>query len=271
LDDAETIARALSEHKPWAVINAAGWARVDDAETHAPASRAANTDGAVRLGRACRDQDLPFVAFSSDLVFDGRGTRPYVESDAPAPVNVYGAGKVAAERALLALGGKPLIVRTAAFFSAYDPHNFAARVLRTLAAGQMVEAAEDLVVSPTHVPDLVDAVLDLLIDGEIGLRHLANGGAVSWAQFGRQLATALDLDAGLVRGVPAAGFGWPAARPAYAALGTERGLILPGLDSAIQRFARTMREAGFAEDGSGASPAQARVAQAFDVKAATGR
>ncbi|MDB5427891.1 MAG: dTDP-4-dehydrorhamnose reductase, partial [Phenylobacterium sp.] len=189
-----------------------------------------------------------FTGFSSDLVFDGRRDRPYVEGDAPAPLNVYGASKARAEAEILGLGCQVLIVRTAAFFSPYDPYNFAAQVLRTLAAGQAFAAAEDLVVSPTYVPDLVGAVLDLVLDGETGLRHLANDAAVSWADFARQVAGALDLDAGLVQGVPAASFGWPAARPAYAALSTERGRIMPPLDNAIARYAAVVREAQFAAE-----------------------
>ncbi|MDB5426054.1 MAG: dTDP-4-dehydrorhamnose reductase, partial [Phenylobacterium sp.] len=203
LDDEGSIARVLEAAQPWAVVNAAGWVRVDDAEADPAGCMAANAEGAVRLARACRDRGLPFTGFSSDLVFDGRRDRPYVEGDAPSPLNVYGASKARAEAEILGLGGQALMVRTAAFFSPYDPYNFAAQVLRTLAAGQAFAAADDLVVSPTYVPDLVGAVLDLVLDGETGLRHLANDAAVSWADFARQVAGALDLDAGLVQGVPA--------------------------------------------------------------------
>jgi dTDP-4-dehydrorhamnose reductase len=250
LDDEAAIDRVLRAVQPWAVINAAGWVRVDEAEAAADACMAVNALGALSLARACRDLDLPFVGFSSDLVFDGRSDQPYVESDRTAPLNVYGVSKAQAERTILELGGKPLMVRTAAFFSAFDPHNFAAHVVRTLAAGKVLDAAEDLIVSPTHVPDLVDAVLDLLIDGETGLRHLANGGAVSWAEFGRRISAALGLDRTLIRGVPAASFGWAAERPAQVSLGTERGFILPPLETAIERFARTMRASDFAAENS---------------------
>ena len=138
-----------------------------------------------------------------------------------------------------------LMVRTAALFSPYDPHNLAAHVVRTLSGGLQFAAAEDLIVSPTYVPDLVEAVLDLFIDGETGLRHLANAGAVSWAEFARRVARAADLDADLVRGVPARSFGWSAARPAYAALGTARGEIMPSLDHAIARYAAMISQAEF--------------------------
>jgi len=248
LDDGASIARVLDSAQPWGVINAAGWVRVDDAEAEPAGCFAANAEGAVRLAKACRDRDLPIVAFSSDLVFDGRAGRPYLEADEPAPLNVYGASKARAEQAILDLGGRSLIVRTAAFFSAYDPHNFAAHVLRTLAASQPFPAADDLTVSPTYVPDLVDSVLDLMLDGETGVRHLANEGAVSWADFARAVARAVDLDAGLVGSAPAARFGWPAVRPAYAALGTERGQLMPPLENAIARYAAVMRESQFAAE-----------------------
>lgn len=253
LDDDNGMLRALGAISPWAVINAAGWVRVDEAEANPAACMAANAAGALRLARACQTHDLPFATFSSDLVFDGLASRPYVESDPVAPLNVYGASKALAERSILQLGGRALILRTAAFFSAYDPHNFAAHVFRTLAAGERLEAANDLIVSPTHVTDLVDATLDLLIDGETGLRHLANQGAVTWAAFAIQIAKALDLDPTLVHGLPAASFGWAAIRPASVVLGTECGLVLPRLDAALSRFAQDIRASGFAGEGTSVS------------------
>jgi dTDP-4-dehydrorhamnose reductase len=248
LDDADLIAGVLDAAEPWGVINAAGWVRVDEAEGEADGCLAANADGAVRLARACRDRGLPFVGFSSDLVFDGQAGRPYVERDAPSPLNIYGLSKARAEAEILDLGGAALMVRTAAFFSPFDPYNFAAHVRRTLTRDEVLEAAEDLVVSPTYVPDLVDAVLDLAIDVETGVRHLANGGAVSWAEFARRIARALDLDERLVEGRPAAHFGWPAARPAFAALATERGQVMPSLENAIARYAGLANEVEFAAE-----------------------
>jgi dTDP-4-dehydrorhamnose reductase len=248
LDCAASIERALEGIAPWAVINAAGWVRVDEAEQQPGACLAANTDAAIRLARACAVRGLPMVGFSSDLVFDGRLGRAYVEGDRPHPLNVYGRSKAEAERAVLALGGPALMIRTAAFFSPYDPHNFAAQAARTLAAGRPFEAAADLVVSPTYVPDLVDATLDLLLDEETGLRHLANDGQVTWAEFARKLACALGLDAELVRDRRHGEFAWPARRPRSVPLATERGAAMPSLDEAVARYAAVMAEADFAPE-----------------------
>lgn len=267
LASARSIAEALDRHRPWTVINAAGYVRVDEAEADRAACMDANAAGAVRLARACDARGVGFVGFSSDLVFDGRLGRPYLEGDAVRPLNVYGQSKAKAERGVLDLGGRAMIIRTAAFFSPYDPHNFAFQVVRSLSRDEVFTAADDLVISPTYVPDLVDAALDLAIDGETGLWHLANEGAVTWAQFARRIAQAVGLDSGLVRDAAARTLGWAAERPASAPLASGRGRLMPTLDNAIERYAATLLAAEFlaeaeaAVDRSPAShqPTEARV------------
>ena len=236
IEDEAAARRILAELKPSAVINTAGFVRVDEAEREVDACMAANADGAGRLAGVCAAEDVPFVTFSSDLVFDGRKGAPYLESDAPNPLNVYGRSKAEAERLVAEAGGRSLIVRTAAFFQAHDPHNFAVHVLNALRAGNGFAAPDDAVVSPTHVPDLVDATLDLVIDGETGLWHLASPGAASWAEFARMIGRAAGLDERRIEGRPWRGFGWPATRPANVALDSQRGALLPPLEAAIARF-----------------------------------
>ena len=241
LGDPGSVASALDAIRPWSVINAAGYVRVDDAEREADACFAANCEGVRTLARACAERDLPLLAFSSDLVFDGAKGSAYVEEDAPAPLNAYGRSKAAAEAAVLEAGARGLIVRTSAFFSPHDPHNFAHAVAHTLAAGRTFRAAADQTVSPTYVPDLVDTALDLMIDGETGVRHLANRGAVTWAEFAVRLAEALGLDPDLVEPVAGASLGQVAARPTHVELGTRFGPIMPSLDDALARYAAAVR------------------------------
>ncbi len=236
--------RAIERFRPWAVINAAGWVRVDDAEADPAGCHAANALGPAHLARACAEAGVPFVTYSSDLVFDGRKGGPYHEGDLPSPLCAYGRSKAAAEAAVLSAGGRPLVIRTAAFFSPHDPHNFAQAVVRSLSGGQPFRAACDLTVSPTYTPDLVDASLDLLIDGETGLWHLANPGAVTWSDFACRLARAVGLDERLIVPVPAADFAWPAPRPAFAPLESRRGALMPPLDDAISRFAHALGPVG---------------------------
>ena len=243
LTDPAAITAALDAHQPWVVINAAGWVRVDEAEEHVEDCFRANGEGAALLARLSAERGIPTVHFSTDLVFDGRACVPYLESDEPAPLNVYGRSKRAAEEAIARLPGSHLIVRTAAFFSPFDPHNFAVHVTDGLARGETQLVPDDEVVCPTYVPDLCDAVLDLAIDGESGLWHLTNGEALSWAAFGLRLATACGLDTSEISPVTGASLNRPAPRPAFSALASARGALLPSLEDAIERFARVRRQA----------------------------
>jgi dTDP-4-dehydrorhamnose reductase len=232
--------RALDELEPWAVINAAGYLRVDDAEREVEACMRANTDGPVALARACARRGIPLVTYSTDLVFDGVARTPYVESAAVAPLNVYGRSKAEAEARVSAVHPGALIIRTSAFFGPWDEHNFLVKTLRRLARGETVDVAHDQQVSPTYVPDLAHASLDLLIDGEHGVWHLANLGSTSWADFARIAADRRGLPT-RVRDVPGTAFGLPAHRPSYSVLGSHRGRLLPSLESAVDRFCNECR------------------------------
>jgi len=233
--DGASVDGALDGLRPWAVVNAAGYVRVDDAEREPEACVRENRDGPAVLAEACAARGIPLVTFSSDLVFDGAAVAPYVESDAVAPLNVYGQSKAAAEAAVLSRAPHALVVRTSAFFGPVDSFNFVTLALDTLRREGRLHADAETIVSPTYVPDLVHATLDLLVDGESGIWHLANRGAVSWFELARRAAAAVDLDARLVEPVPAPEL--PAARPPYSVLGSERALLLPELDDALARYA----------------------------------
>lgn len=262
--DESSVQAAIARWRPWAIINTAGFVRVDDAEACEGvgidgATRAMGADNADRcwrdnargaevLARACGEADIALVNFSSDLVFDGRKGVPYVESDVPAPLNAYGRAKAAAERAALRHCARALVIRTAAFFSPWDEYNFITRSLATLRRGERVQAADDQLITPTYVPHLVEAALDLLIDGEVGLLHLANRideapGAVSWAAFGHEVARAAGLDADAVVPVPGRRLGQRAARPAHAGLASERLWPMPSLARAIGDYLRDVSRA----------------------------
>jgi dTDP-4-dehydrorhamnose reductase len=245
--DASAVDAVLRRIQPWAVINAAGYVRVDAAEVDTEACRRDNVDGPITLAAACRRHSLPLVTFSSDLVFDGSTARPYIESDGVAPLNAYGAAKAEAERRVLDLLPSALVVRTSAFFGPWDEYNFATRLLRSIRGRRVSPAPHDCTVSPTYVPELANAVLDLLIDGEGGIWHVANQGAVTWYEFGQAIAQRLDAPTSLI-----APCGWrdvwqPARRPAYGVLGSERGLLLRPLPDAIDEYCAHMA-AQFAEE-----------------------
>ena len=105
-----------------------------------------------------------------------------------------------------------------------------------LERGERFPAADDVVVSPTYVPDLVNTALDLLIDGERGLWHLASRGETTWAGLAQDAAARAGVPARTLEPVASEELGWTAPRPPYSVLGGERGLLMPELDSALARY-----------------------------------
>jgi len=225
----DSIAAALDRYKPWAVINTAGFVRTWEAAERQDECFKANVTGPEQLARACKLHGIPLVTFSSDLVFNGRLGRSYVEPDEPAPVCEYGRSKAQAEARLLSIDADALIVRTSAFFGPWDRFNFLFNTVEQLTRGEDVFASDKSIVSPTYVPDLVHATLDLLLDQEKGIWHLTNQGAISWHELACQIADRAKLDPGRII-IPDDDV------RADTSLTSNRGLLLRPLDGAIDDF-----------------------------------
>lgn len=230
--DQESVRAVLERLQPWAVVNAAGFVRVNDAELERAACYRDNTVGVSVLAAECSRRGLPLVTYSSDLVFDGTKSSPYVESDSVRPLNTYGWSKATAEKKAMELHDRTLVIRTSAFFGPWDEYNFISIALRTLSKGLPFEAESDSVVSPTYVPDLVNSSLDLLIDGETGIWHLANRGEIAWPDLARNVAERAGYSTDLI----CTGTAARVATPRYSVLGTERCSLLPSLDNALDRW-----------------------------------
>ena len=228
--DEESMAVALQAHKPWAVINTAGFVRTWEAEEKADECFRSNVTGPELLAKACKLHGIPLVTFSTDLVFDGKLGRSYVEPDEPAPTCEYGRTKAEAEARLMEIDSDALIVRTSAFFGPWDRHNFLFKTVERLRRGDEVFASDKTVVSPTFVPDLVHATLDLLLDEETGIWHLTNQGAISWHELAREIADRAKLDSSRI--VVA-----DEDEPSDTSLSSTRGLLLRPLDRALDDFA----------------------------------
>ncbi|MDB5196058.1 MAG: dTDP-4-dehydrorhamnose reductase [Flaviaesturariibacter sp.] len=234
--DRTAVTQAVERFKPWAIINAAGYVRVDDAEREADICYRENVVGPTNLAAVCQQKGIKLISFSSDLVFDGEKGEPYVESDVVNPLNVYGKTKAEAEKHLLTVNPSSLIIRTSAFFGLWDKYNFLHWVESNLSMGMPVPVAADTHISPTYVPDLVHSTLDLLIDDEKGIWHLANRGSITWADLAKLCARRLRVNASLIRPQQTTAFQYPAARPLYSVLESERGNILPSLENALDRY-----------------------------------
>ena len=234
ITDEVSIEAALKRYKPWAVINTAGFVRTWEAEEKFDECLAINATGPELLGRACKAAGIPLVTFSSDLVFDGKLGRPYVEPDALAPACAYGRSKAEAEARLMAIDADALIIRTSAFFGPWDRYNFLFDTVERLRRGEDVFASDRTIVSPTYVPDLVHATLDLLLDEETGVWHLTNQGAISWHELATQMADRAKLDAGRVIAIQSD-------EPSDTSLTSKRGLLLRPLDRALDDFTQHSR------------------------------
>lgn len=232
----ENIVKAIEDLKPWAVINTTGFVKVDEAETNRELCYALNTEAVKNVADACNKKGIQFMTFSTDLVFDGQKKRPYLEQDKAAPLNYYGFTKSQGEK--LALDNFPhsLIIRTSSFFGPWDRYNFAHYLLNNLENDETTFVVDDITVSPTYVPHLVNAALDLLIDRGTGIWHLCNDGKILWTDFAKELAKHKGYANKNVVPKNQQEMNWSAIRPSFSALESGKGIKLPSLANAIECY-----------------------------------
>jgi dTDP-4-dehydrorhamnose reductase len=220
LTRADLLMADLAETQPQAIVNCAAYTAVDRAEKEEDLATAVNGTAVGLMAAYAAVQGIPFLTFSTDYVFPGDGTAPYVESSPTGPVNAYGRSKLAGERAALGICPHALVVRTSWLVSGTHP-NFVATVLRRAAAGDL-RVVDDQWGCPTMVDDLAPAAWAALRAGVSGLLHLANTGAATWFRFARTAVAQAGLDPGRVTACTTADYPTPARRPAYSVLGSER-------------------------------------------------
>lgn len=230
------IEAVIQKHKPWAILNAAGYVNVDAAELEYRDCFLSNTMGPGNLASCCKNYAVKLVTFSSDLVFDGRKQAEYLEEDDVNPLNVYGLSKAAAEHDVLNKNHEALIIRTSSFFGPWDQYNFVYETLRSLQEKRTLRIAEDVFISPTYVPDLVDRTIDLMIDDESGIWHLTNHGTVSWFDLAKEVTARAGFNQALLVPSTISDLGLQAERPLFSALKSSRGILLPTLDHALDSF-----------------------------------
>jgi dTDP-4-dehydrorhamnose reductase len=205
------VTTATIGYRPTLVLHAAAWTDVDGAETQIAEAERVNVEGTrnvVSLG-------APVVYFSTDYVFDGRKRKPYVESDKPNPLSVYGRTKLAGEREVR--GG--WVIRTSWLFG-WTSRNFVRTMLETARRQEEIQVVDDQRGCPTYVGHLAEAVRQV-VRCPHGLYHVAADGDCSWAEF----AEAIFAEAGVrcrVTRVSSAQLGRAAVRPSYSVLRTMR-------------------------------------------------
>ena len=234
--DVLSIEKAIQFYKPWVIINTAGFVRVDDAESEEEKCYHDNTVGASNLAEAAQKHGIKLISFSTDLVFDGSKQSAYTETDKINPLNVYGRSKAEAERLVLEKNPSALVIRTSAFFGPWDEYNFVHYVRRNLLQYERVHVANDVTISPTYVPHLVNAALDLIMDDEAGIWHLCNKGEITWAELAFEVADRFKLNRQYINAVRNEELKYPAERPLYSVLGSDRGMLLPSLEVGLNDY-----------------------------------
>jgi dTDP-4-dehydrorhamnose reductase len=232
--DAAAVTQMVERERPDVLFNAAAYNAVDVAESDPAAALAVNATAPRHLAAAARRIGARFVHVSTDYVFDGTASRPYREDDAPRPINVYGASKLAGETIVSATGGDFLVVRTSGVLglgaSRAKGGSFVERVVAQARAGAPLRVVADQTFSPTYAPDLAQALLALVAANARGLYHVTNDGACSWHELAEAALKAAGIDASIEK-IRAQDLARPAARPAYSVLSNERyrSLELPAL------------------------------------------
>ena len=221
--DAEQVQTALAHHEPDVVINTAAFHQVDMCEKEVERAFQVNAYAPRLLALACRDHDAVLMHISTDYVFGGDATRttPYVETDCPAPINVYGLSKLAGEHFIRYLWPRHFVVRTSGLYgiagSSGKGGNFVEGRLKQAREGRSIRMVTDQVLAPTYTVDLARAIRRLIETEYYGLYHITNAGQCSWYEFTAKILELAGLQAELTPQTTAES-GATARRPAYSVL-----------------------------------------------------
>lgn len=226
---------------PEVIIHAAAYTAVDDCESNQELASAVNGTGTENVVAAAARVGARVIYVSTDYVFDGTKSTPYLEQDRPNPASVYGATKLAGEHAVAGLGSQGLVVRTS-WVCGVHGSNMVKTILRAAANHPMLRFVDDQIGKPTFTGDLARVLLDLAMRDDSGIMHVTNEGAVSWYEFCREVLDAAGLDPNRVEPCSTEELTppRPAPRPANSVLENSR---FPELDLPLLRdFRAPLRE-----------------------------
>jgi dTDP-4-dehydrorhamnose reductase len=225
--DRQAVERCLLGERPDAVVNCGAYTDVDGAEDDLDGAMDVNGDGAANVAAASAQIGARVLYPSSDYVFDGSKSEPYVESDEPRPLSIYGQSKRAGEHETIEGNPRHYVVRSAWLFGTAG-RNFVETMLSLASDHGEVLVVRDQVGCPTYTAHLADALVRLLDTEAYGLHHIASQGECSWYEFALEIFSQADIEC-RVMSITTDELERPAPRPRYSVLGTEReeALYLP--------------------------------------------
>jgi dTDP-4-dehydrorhamnose reductase len=228
LADRAAVTAAVAAFRPDVVINAAGYTAVDNAEDEAEQAYRLNRDGAAHVAAAASKIGATLIHISTDYVYDGAKSAPYIEADPPRPLGVYGASKLAGEQAISEFGNHAVILRTS-WVCSPDGSNFVKTMLRLAGERDEIGVVDDQWGSPTFAADLARAIVSIaeaLLSSANrsalgGVYHVASAEPTTWCRFARAIMRASEARGGpacRVRAITTAEYSARAARPANSRL-----------------------------------------------------
>jgi dTDP-4-dehydrorhamnose reductase len=223
LSDSKAIRDTVAKVRPDVIVNCAAYTDVDGAETAAAKALTVNGLAVGTLARAAREVGAPLVHYSTDFVFDGRGTRPYTEDDPTAPESAYAASKLLGEW-FAADAPRHFVLRVESLFGGPHRRSSIDRIVDALVAGAEARVFSDRIVTPSFVDDVADATEALLRQHAApGVYHCVNSGQATWLEVGEAvLATLQPRPAGRLVPVKVADVPMKAKRPQYCALSNAK-------------------------------------------------
>ena len=242
--DLAALRRAVGAARPDWVFHLAAYTRVDECEREPDRAHLVNGLGARNAALAAADAAASLLYVSTDYVFDGERLAPYREYDDPAPSSVYGASKLAGERAVREVHPRHQIARTSWLYGAGGP-NFVDAILARARAGERLRVVDDQRGAPTWTEDLADGLARLAASGQYGTYHVTNGGACTWHDFAVFLLAEAGIAAQVER-TDSVAFARPARRPANSTLSNllyehVTGHRLPDWQDAVRRYLGSLR------------------------------
>jgi dTDP-4-dehydrorhamnose reductase len=221
ITQADAVAQAVASESPDVLVNCAAWTDVDGAEDDLRGATDVNAGGAANLAAATAEIGAKLVYPSTDYVFDGSKTEPYVESDEPRPLSVYGQSKLAGEVETAKHNPRHFIVRASWLFGT-GGRNFVETMIELGSRQPEVAVVADQVGSPTYTAHVAEGVVRLLAGEAYGLHHMAAGGECSWYDFAVAIFRRVNPSC-RVTPTTTDEIGRPAPRPRYSVLATRRG------------------------------------------------
>jgi dTDP-4-dehydrorhamnose reductase len=225
---------------PEAVIHTAAFTAVDECERRPDLALQVNSEGTRNVALACRQDHIPMLYISTDYVFDGGKSVPYLEEDTPNPISVYGRSKLGGEKHVQEIVERYWIVRTSWLFGPKGK-NFVRTILEKARCGESLRVVDDQVGAPTYTMDLAEKLEHIVEHGGPGVYHVTNRGYCSWFEFAQEILRQGALSDVRVIPIPTSASDRPAKRPQNSRLANSRleteGLgLLPLWHDALHRY-----------------------------------